>query len=110
MSAVKQIPPVSRRCLLGSVALGASVAPLAVFRLSAAFGAADALLNPADPAAKAVRYVEDASRAKSATAGSKCATCALYLGAAGSAQGACQIFAGKQVKAAGWCSSWAPQM
>jgi hypothetical protein len=106
----KEIGLNSRRRLLRSMALGVAVAPLAVGRLSAAFGAEGPLLNPSDPAATAVRYAEDASRAKGAGAGDKCANCALYLGTAGSVQGPCQIFAGKQVKAAGWCSSWAPQM
>jgi high potential iron-sulfur protein len=102
--------PISRRRLLRSLALGVTIAPLASLPLRAAFGAAGPLLSPAEPAAKAVRYVEDARQAKGATAGSTCANCALYLGATGAAQGPCQIFAGKQVKAAGWCSSWAPQM
>jgi hypothetical protein len=72
--------------------------------------AAVPLVDPGAAEAKAVKYVEDAARASGATAGSRCATCALYQGAEGSTQGACQIFPGKAVKAAGWCSSWAPQM
>ena len=99
----------SRRRLLRILILAVG-GPLAFPALRTAFAADAALLNPAEPAAKAVRYVEDASHAKGATPGSTCANCALYLGASGSAQGACQIFAGKQVKAAGWCTSWAPQM
>ena len=110
MPIVNEMTPISRRRWLRSLALGVTVAPLAILWLREASGADGPLLNPAEPAAKAVRYVEDARRAKGATPGSTCANCALYLGATGSAQGACQIFAGKQVKAAGWCSSWAPQM
>jgi hypothetical protein len=106
MPIVNEMTPISRRCLLASLAL----APLAILPLRAAFGADGPLVNPAEPAAKAVRYVEDVRRAKGASPGNTCANCALYLGATGSAQGGCQIFAGKQVKAAGWCSSWAPQM
>jgi hypothetical protein len=68
------------------------------------------LLDPKDPGARAVRYVEDAKRAKEAAAGSTCASCALYQGTATSRQGPCQLFPGKEVKAAGWCASWAPQM
>ncbi|MGH8131907.1 MAG: high-potential iron-sulfur protein [Steroidobacteraceae bacterium] len=63
-----------------------------------------------DPQAKVVRYVEDASEAKGATAGSSCANCGLYQGTSGSPQGPCQLFPGKDVKAKGWCTSWAPQM
>jgi hypothetical protein len=68
------------------------------------------LLSPDAPEAKAVKYVEDASKAQGALPGSTCANCALYQGKNGLPAGACQIFPGKQVKAAGWCSSWAPQM
>src|SRR5450631_1775931 len=110
MLIVNEMTRFPRRCLLRSVAFAVAIAPLALFRLSTVFGAAGPLLNPADPAAKAVKYVEDVSRAKGARAGSTCANCALYLAPTGSAQGPCQIFPGKQVKAAGWCSSWAPQM
>jgi hypothetical protein len=66
------------------------------------------LLNPAEPAAKALKYAEDARQAP--TPGSTCANCALYQGAAGSARGPCQLFPGRDVVAGGWCSSWAPQM
>jgi hypothetical protein len=102
---------IARRRLLANAALGVALAPLLVIsRASAVLAAGGALVSPAEPAAKAVKYVEDAKQAPGATAGSSCANCALYQGVAGAAQGPCQIFAGKQVKAAGWCSSWAPQM
>jgi hypothetical protein len=68
------------------------------------------LLDPAAREAQALKYVEDARQAKEAQAGSNCASCGLYLGAAGAPRGPCQLFPGKDVKASGWCSSWAPQM
>jgi hypothetical protein len=92
------------------MAMTAILAPLAVCALKPALAADAPLVSPADPAARAVKYIPDASQAKGATPGMTCANCALYLGTSGSTQGPCQIFAGKQVKAAGWCSSWAPQM
>jgi hypothetical protein len=101
---------ISRRQALRSLGGGITFAGLAACALHDAFAAEGTLLNPADAAAKAVHYVEDAKSAKGAASGSTCANCALYLGASGTAQGPCQIFPGKQVKAAGWCSSWAPQM
>ena len=67
------------------------------------------LLAVDDPAAKAVKYVEDAKKAKEAE-GNTCANCSLYNGKDGSVQGPCQIIKGKAVKAAGWCNAWAPQM
>jgi hypothetical protein len=84
---------------------------LAAVRPRAIAAAAPApLLDPGSAEAKAVKYVEDASKASGATAGSRCANCGLYQGPDGSTEGPCQLFAGKAVKAAGWCSSWAPQM
>ena len=94
----------SRRKLLKQVALGTVLIPLA----ARTAGAADLpLVTTEDPTAKALKYVEDVSKATAAKPGSKCATCALYQGAAGSAQGGCLLFPGKAVKAGGWCSSWA---
>jgi High potential iron-sulfur protein len=101
----------SRRHLLQKLTMGAPLLPLVAAGLRNAALAADApLLNPQDKDAKAVKYVEDASQAQGALAGSTCANCAVYQGKSGAATGPCQIFPGKLVKAAGWCSSWAPQM
>jgi hypothetical protein len=107
---VGRITLISRRRLLGNAALTVALTPLALCKLSLADGVGATLINPADPAAKAVKYVEDAKYGQGATVGSKCANCALYLGASSSVEGRCQIFPGKDVKAAGWCTSWAPQM
>src|ERR1700722_7373658 len=100
---------IARRALLRKVAMAAALTPLALSKLTAA-AAANPRLSPAQPAAKAVKYVEDAKHAQGAAAGSRCANCALYEGVSGSTQGPCQLFPGKDVMAAGWCSSWAPQM
>lgn len=100
----------SRRHLLQKLALGVPLLPLAAYQLKTAVAADQPLLSPDAKEAQAVKYVEDASKAKGAMPGSTCANCSLYQGHYGTAQGPCQIFAGKQVKAAGWCSSWAPQM
>ena len=99
----------TRRRLLQSLSLGVPLTALAL-RAAGAAPAPAPLLDAGAPEAKAVKYVEDAAQAGSATAGSRCGNCALYQGAEGSKQGPCQIFPGKEVKAAGWCSSWAPQM
>jgi High potential iron-sulfur protein len=94
-----------RRALLQRAALGLSLAPLVLTAPAAPAGSLP-LINEQDPAAKAVHYVEDASRAKAAASGAECSNCSLYSAAAGAAQGACTLFPGKLVKAAGWCSSW----
>jgi High potential iron-sulfur protein len=101
----------SRRRLLQKLTLGVPLLPLAAYQLNAALAAdAPPLLSPDAKEAQAVKYVEDASKAKGAVPGSTCANCAVYQGRSGAPTGPCQIFPGKLVKAAGWCSSWAPQI
>ena len=98
----------SRRHLLQTLTLGMPLLTVAAYESARA---ADApLLSPEDKAAKAVKYVEDATKAHGALPESTCANCAVYQGKAGAPTGPCQIFPGKLVKAAGWCSSWAPQI
>jgi hypothetical protein len=101
---MKQVFDESRRRLLKKVALGTVLIPIAVRTASAADLP---LVSVEDPTAKALKYVEDVSKAAAAKPGSKCANCAFYQGAATSAQAACLLFPGRAVKAAGWCSSWA---
>lgn len=68
-------------------------------------------LSEADPKARAVAYVEDASkvdttRFPSYAAGQTCANCSLFQGKATDAYGGCTLFGDKQVAARGWCSSY----
>ena len=100
----------SRRQFVGKLILGAALAPLVTARSTVAHAADLPLLSTDDPAAKKVKYTEDATKEKSATKGNNCANCALYEGTYQSTRGPCQLFPGKHVKAAGWCSSWAPQI
>jgi len=95
-----------RRALLHRVALGLSLAPLAVLAPPRARAADLPLLAESDPAAKAVGYVEDARKAKEATGGALCSNCSIYSGAEGAATGTCTLFPGKRVQANGWCKSW----
>ena len=99
-----------RRRLLRKFAAAASLATVAASRPVCVRAADAPLISVDDPAAKAVKYVEDAARVKEAAPGSRCANCALYQGKYDSKTGPCQIFPGKTVVAAGWCASWAPQM
>ncbi|HEY6482425.1 MAG TPA: high-potential iron-sulfur protein [Steroidobacteraceae bacterium] len=71
-------------------------------------------LSPADPTAKALGYVEDASKVDKSKfptykPGAKCANCNFYKGVAGQQYGPCQIFVGKSVNSSGWCASHAPK-
>jgi len=97
----------SRRRLLQNLSIGAPFLALATLP---ARGADQPLLPPDAKEAKAVKYVEDATKAQRPVKDSTCANCGLYQGKASAATGPCQIFPGKSVKAAGWCSSWAPQI
>lgn len=71
-------------------------------------------LDPNDPTAKALVYVEDpANLDKSNPAAARydasqtCANCIQIQGEDGAAYRPCAIFPGKVVAAAGWCSVWA---
>jgi hypothetical protein len=99
-----------RRNLLKKCLFGLTLIPFIEMVPNLAFGAEAPLVTADDPTAKALKYVDDASKASGAKPGSHCANCALYQGATNSKQGPCAIFPGKQVKAAGWCASWAPQV
>ncbi|WP_293368402.1 high-potential iron-sulfur protein [Nevskia sp.] len=100
----------SRRRFLSLAATVAAVPVVALHSRNAA--AADLpLVVATDPTAKSLGYVADAATVKSPTfkAGSACAKCALYSGAAGAASGPCGIFPGKAVAAKGWCTAYAPK-
>ena len=101
-----QVIDQSRRRLLKNTALGMLLIPVAGASLRAAYAADAPLVTADDPAAKALKYVADASGAADAKPGSKCSNCRLYQGAANSTQGGCLLFPSKSVKAAGWCASW----
>ena len=60
-----------------------------------------------DPAAKALNYTEDNTKAAAPhQAGQECSNCNFYQGAA-TGYGPCQLFVGKSVNAKGWCSGYA---
>ena len=63
-------------------------------------------VSDADPTAKALGYVEDATATKDPKhkVGDTCANCQFYSGTA-SGYGPCQLFPGKAVSAKGWCIS-----
>ncbi len=70
------------------------------------------MVNEADPQAKSLGYVADATKTDKTkypkyAAGQLCSNCALYTGKATDAAGGCGIFPGKQVAGKGWCSAYA---
>jgi hypothetical protein len=72
------------------------------FGIQSASAAALSPLDPNDPTAKALGYLNT-----SAKPDQKCANCAQFQGQATDTNGGCNIFAGKSVAAGGWCSVWA---
>ena len=102
----------SRRALIKTLALGTTAAALAPHRSS---GAALPNLDPKDPSAVALGYVEDAARVDvkkfpAYVKGSNCANCLQLKGSEGDAYRPCSIFPGKLVSIKGWCSAWAAEM
>lgn len=92
-----------------------AAAPAAPAAPAAADVAAGALVDEKAPAAVALGYIADASKVDKTkhpqyVAGSACANCALYQGAADSAQGGCPLFPGKQVLGKAWCNAWAKKV
>ena len=76
-----------------------------------AHGADLAHVDTAGPQARALGYVEDATKTDKVkfpayVAGSTCGGCQLFQGGA-AAWGACALFAGAAVNAKGWCSAFA---
>ncbi len=68
-------------------------------------------LDPKDPQATALGYVDDTTQADGQkfprhANDQKCAGCQLYSGAASTREGPCAVFGGKLVAANGWCNSW----
>ncbi|KZC30737.1 High potential iron-sulfur protein [Rhodanobacter sp. FW510-R10] len=67
-------------------------------------------VSESDPTAKALGYVEDATKTTNAKykAGDDCTNCQFYTGGA-TGRGPCQLFPGKSVNAKGWCVSHTPK-
>jgi hypothetical protein len=94
----------SRRRFLIQAAVAATALPL-LSRTAPATAAPLPKLTLANPQAKALGYVEDASKTTNPAhkAGSACANCQFFT----PATGACALFAGFSVVPKGWCSAWA---
>ncbi len=105
---------ISRRALVKSGLIAGALAP--AIGLMGSTARADALtpLDPSDPSAKALSFVNDSAKVDAAAnptfkAGQKCGTCAQFQGKAGATTAGCNIFPGHSVPANGWCKVWAPK-
>ncbi len=100
---------ITRRSALRTAALGVfAISVAAESAWAAAAAKALPVLTPADPAAKALGYIEDATKVNAKAnplfkKGQNCANCLQWDEKTAMPQGKCKIFPGKQVKAAGWC-------
>ena len=106
----------TRRQLIGATVIGLPAIPVVVETAFAqakpAAAGALPMLNPSDPAAKALGYVEDASKvdAKANPAfkpGHHCGNCLQWVDKNRKAPAAkCNLFPRKMVKSTGWCKVW----
>ena len=99
----------SRRQFL-KLSLAAGALPAALAATGTAAAADLPHLDPKDPTAAALGYVEDSTKADAKKfpnhkPDQTCANCNLLQGTAGDWR-PCGIFAGKTVNAKGWCSAW----
>jgi hypothetical protein len=102
---------ISRRTLFK---VGLAAASLPALQLPADTAAAAELtpLDPNDPMAKSLGFVNDTTKVDAAAnpthkSTQKCGTCAQFQGKAGDARGGCNIFVGHTVPQGGWCKVWA---
>lgn len=100
----------TRRQVLGATVLGLPAIPVVVDSAFAqAKPAALPLLNPSEPAAKALGYIEDAAKVDAKAnpnfkAGQHCGNCLQWAEKdRKAATGKCNLFPGKLVKNPGWC-------
>ena len=102
---------ISRRSIVKSGLIAGAILPMAGLTRGAG-AAALPPLDPSDPTAKALGFVNDASKVDTKAyltfkPAQKCGTCAQYQGKPTDATAACTIFAGKSVPVGGWCQVWA---
>jgi hypothetical protein len=103
---------ISRRAIVKSGFIVGAVLPAAGFVSLNAAAAALPPLDPSDPTAKALGFVNDASKVDAKKYPTykptqKCSNCAQFQGKPTDPTAACTIFAGKSVPQGGWCQVWA---
>lgn len=103
---------ITRRAIItrGLVA-GAAFFPIGAIRNTASAASNLPALDPKDPAAVTLGFVNDSSKVDAAanpthTLAQTCANCEQFQGKTGEALGGCVLFPGKLVPAAGWCKVW----
>jgi hypothetical protein len=103
---------VTRRAVVkGGLLLSAIVPALGLIGNAGAATADLPPLDPKDPAAVTLGFVDDVSKVDAAAnpmyaAGQKCTNCVQFQGKPNDAQGGCVLFPGKSVPGSGWCKVW----
>ncbi|HEY1313574.1 MAG TPA: high-potential iron-sulfur protein [Steroidobacteraceae bacterium] len=103
---------ITRRSVVKSgLVTSIAVAALGLTRTKASAAADLAALDPKDPAAMTLGFINDSTKIDAATnpthtAEQTCANCEQFLGKPSDARGGCVLFPGKSVPAAGWCKVW----
>lgn len=103
---------ITRRAVVeGCIMAGAAVSAVGLIGRSNAAAADLPPLDPKDPSAVTLGFVNDASKVDAVAnpmykAGQTCANCQQFQAKPGDARGGCVLFAGKSVPAAGWCKVW----
>ena len=100
-----------RAAIKGGLLAGAAVSALGLIGNDPSRAADIPPLDPKDPAAITLGYLDDAGKVDAAAnpryaPGQTCANCLQFQGQVGSARGGCVLFPGKSVPAAGWCKVW----
>ena len=103
---------ISRRSIVKSGLIAGAILPVTGLVSRSAEAAALPPLDPSDPTAKALGFVNDGTKVDTKAyptfkPAQKCGTCAQFQGKPGDATAACTIFAGKSVPQGGWCQVWA---
>jgi hypothetical protein len=100
-----------RRTLLKGALLGVAAVPVSAL-ISRTADAAGARVSPTEPQAKALGYIEDATKVDAKAnpnfkPGQNCSNCLQAPTAKpGMKEVPCNIFAGRPVAANGWCKVW----
>jgi hypothetical protein len=101
-----------RAAVKGGLLLGSSVvSALGLIGASRSAPAALPALDPKDPMAVTLGFVNDAAQVDAAanpkfTVDQKCSNCEQFQGKPSDARGGCILIPGKSVPAAGWCKVW----
>ena len=103
---------ITRRSIVKSGLMASAVVPAFGLICDTAAAAADLpALDPKDPQAMTLAFINDTTKVDAAlnpthTADQTCANCQQFQGNRTDARGGCVLFPGKSVPAIGWCKVW----